>query len=476
MNILNSKEAFEAMMAGRNIMCRAVGELMDFDNLSQFPATIFAMPGYEFCIKVETMELAGITFAKPLTLDDVVEDQDIYIVYPDHISHVKFSRQCSKHFACVRNGFAQLDQENAVLQLEALGELFGRVICYPPVIDNVAKTKKKRSGKVKSDADQLNTPADSNTTVANIEKQPELEVVQPVEVAVQDPSVTTEVTVAEANELDETDPAILKVIEAIEKCGSDYELKGVERNLDSNQHKLTETEYKELKNRIAQKRELLLASKKPVTVDSLKKFAIQSEVCAAYIDQIKACTTTNELADLSSAIIADDKLNIDLQEQLCNQINEAANQLNQPKPNVEQSSENLSVTELQRLQHEAEKLVQNKAQDEEYQSLLTDLLDRASKANTPAEANALVGYTKTWTEEQRKPLIDAIHKRLVELNKADAQPSLAVRIQRAEDLTELDALEIDVSACDEVIQPRLMELIEQRRIQLDQIVATGEAS
>lgn len=465
MNILNSKEAFEAMMAGRNIMCRAVGELMDFDDLSQFPATIFAMPGYEFCIKVETMELAGITFAKPLTLDDVVEDQDIYIVHPDHISHVKFSRQCSEHFACVRNGFAQLDQENAVLQLEALGELFGRVICYPPVIDNVPKTKKKRSGKAKNDADNLNTPADSNTTVANIEKQPEPEVVQPIEVPVAQPT-----------ELDETDPAILKVIEAIEKCGSDYELKGVERNLDSNQHKLTETEYKELKNRIAQKRELLLASKKPVTVDSLKKFAMQSEACTAYIDQIKACTTTNELADLSSAIIADDNLNIDLQEQLCNQINEAANQLNQPKPNVEQPSENLSITELQRLQHEAEKLVQNKDQDEEYQSLLADLLDRASKANTPAEANALVGYTKTWTEEQRKPLIDAIHKRLVELNKADAQPSLAVRIQRAEDLTELDAVEIDVSACDEVIQPRLMELIEQRRIQLDQIVATGEAS
>lgn len=476
MNILNSKEAFDAMMAGRNIMCRAVGGLMDFDDLSQFPATIFAMPGYEFRIKVETMELAGITFTKPLTLDDVIEDQDIYIVYPDHISQVKFSRQCSEHFACVRNGFAQLDQENAVLQLEALGELFGRVICYPPVIDNVTKTKKKRSSKAKNDADQLNTPADSNTTVANIEKQPEPEVVSPIEVAVQDPSVTTEVPVAQPTELDETDPAILKVIEAIEKCGSEYVLKGVARNLDSNQHKLTETEYRELKNRIAQKRELLLASKKPATVDTLKKFAMQSEACTAYIDQIKACTTTNELADLSSAIIADDNLNIDLQEQLCNQINEAANQLNQPKPNVEQSSENLSVTELQRLQHEAEKLVQNKAQDEEYQSLLTDLLDRASKANTPAEANALVGYTKTWTEEQRKPLIDAIHKRLVELNKADAQPSLAVRIQRAKDLTELDALEIDVSACDEVIQPRLMELIEQRRIQLDQIVATGEAS
>ncbi|MFH7410575.1 hypothetical protein [Acinetobacter variabilis] len=482
MNILNSKEAFDAMMAGRNIMCRAVGELMDFDDLSQFPATIFAMPGYEFCIKVETMELAGITFAKPLKLEEVREGQDVYVIntYGSSIYVVEFGKMtCTALIESINNGFAQHDAENAKLQLQAISKVLGREKtgdCLVVRLGDEEKPKKKRSTKAKNDADQLNTPADSNTTVANIEKQPELEVVQPIEVAVQDPSVTTEVTVAEANELDETDPAILKVIEAIEKCGSDYELKGVERNLDSNQHKLTETEYKELKNRIAQKRELLLASKKPVTVDSLKKFAMQSEACTAYIDQIKACTTTNELADLSSAIIADDNLNIDLQEQLCNQINEAANQLNQPKPNVEQPSENLSVTELQRLQHEAEKLVQNKAQDEEYQSLLTDLLDRASKANTPAEANALVGYTKTWTEEQRKPLIDAIHKRLVELNKADAQPSLAVRIQRAEDLTELDALEIDVSACDEVIQPRLMELIEQRRIQLDQIVATGEAS
>ncbi|WP_228206909.1 hypothetical protein [Acinetobacter sp. LoGeW2-3] len=476
MKILNGKEAFEAMMAGRNIMCRAVGGLMDFDDLDRFPATIFAMPGYEFSIKVETMELAGITFAKPLTLDDVVEDQEIFIIHPDHVSLVKYSKQNGEYFACVRNGFAQADNKNAVLQLEAMGKLFGRVICYSPTIDNTGKTKKKRSTKAKSEADQTSIPAGPVNAVPNIEKLPEPEVPQPIEVVVQDPSVTTEVPAAQPAELDETDPAILKVIEAIEKCGSDYELKGVERNLDSNQHKLTETEYSELKNRIAQKRELLFASKKPVTVDSLKKFAIQSEACTAYIDQIKACTTTNELADLSSAIIADDKLNIDLQEQLCNQINEAANQLNQPKPKEEQPPENLSVAELQRLQHEAEKLVQNKAQDEEYQTLLTDLLDRAEKANTPAEANSLVRYTRAWTEEQRKPLLDAIHKRLVQLNDANEQPSLAVRIQRAEDLTELDSLEIDVSACDEVIQPRLMELIEQRRIELELPTEAGEAS
>lgn len=270
MNILNSKEAFDAMMAGRNIMCRAVGELMDFDDLSQFPATIFAMPGYEFCIKVETMELAGITFAKPLKLEEVREGQDVYVIntYGSSIYVVKFGKMtCTALIESINNGFAQHDAENAKLQLQAISKALGREKtgdCLVVRLGDEEKPKKKRSTKAKNDADQLNTPADSNTTVANIEKQPELEVVQPIEVAVQDPSVTTEVTVAEANELDETDPAILQVIEAINKCNSDYELQGVERNLDSNKYKLVEVEYEQLKQRINEKRESFFEAKQPV--------------------------------------------------------------------------------------------------------------------------------------------------------------------------------------------------------------------
>lgn len=270
MNILNSKEAFDAMMAGRNIMCRAVGELMDFDDLSQFPATIFAMPGYEFCIKVETMELAGITFAKPLKLEEVREGQDVYVIntYGSSIYVVEFGKMtCTALIESINNGFAQHDAENAKLQLQAISKVLGREKtgdCLVVRLGDEEKPKKKRSTKAKNDADQLNTPADSNTTVANIEKQPELEVVQPIEVAVQDPSVTTEVTVAEANELDETDPAILKVIEAINKCNSDYELQGVERNLDSNKYKLVEVEYEQLKQRINEKRESFFEAKQLV--------------------------------------------------------------------------------------------------------------------------------------------------------------------------------------------------------------------
>jgi len=210
MNILNSKEAFDAMMAGRNIMCRAVGELMDFDDLSQFPATIFAMPGYEFCIKVETMELAGITFAKPLTLDDVVEGQEIFLVYPNHIAHTQFTSLSGKYVECIKNGFAQMDQENAELQLQAIGKLLGRTIAYPLTIESHYKPeKKRRSRKAKEDTEQPGIPTGPDNAVPNIEKRPELEVVQSVEAIEQEATVNTEAPTETEEDSVETDPVKL---------------------------------------------------------------------------------------------------------------------------------------------------------------------------------------------------------------------------------------------------------------------------
>ena len=212
MKILNSKEAFEAMMAGRNIMCRAAGELMDFDDLSQFPATIFAMPGYEFCIKIETMELAGITFTKPLTLDDIVEDQEIFIIHPDHISQIKYSKQCMEYFKAVDNGFAQADKENAELQLVAMGELFGRMIVYPPTIDNTGKPKKRRSTKAKNETEQASIPAGPGDAVPDIEKQPEPELIQPIEAIEQEATINTETPVTEI-EADSVETDRVKLVE-----------------------------------------------------------------------------------------------------------------------------------------------------------------------------------------------------------------------------------------------------------------------
>lgn len=213
MKILNSKEAFEAMMAGRNIMCRAVGELMDFDDLDRFPATIFAMPGYEFCIKVETMELAGITFTKPLTLDDVVEGQEIFLVFPHCVVHTQFTSLSGKYVESVRYGFAQADQQNAELQLQAIGKLLGRDIPYPLTLESHYKPeKKRRSRKAKEDTEQPGIPAGPNNAVPDIEKQPEPEVVQPIEITVQEAIVNIEAPVTETEE-DSVETNSIKLVE-----------------------------------------------------------------------------------------------------------------------------------------------------------------------------------------------------------------------------------------------------------------------
>lgn len=143
--------------------------------------------------------------------------------------------------------------------------------------------------------------------------------------------------------------------------------------------------------------------------------------------------------------------------------------------NAEPVAETLSVDELKHLQEEAEKLVADKKladkTESDYNDLLNDLITRAENAIFPKEATSLTSYTKGWTEQQRKPLLNAIHKRLQELAPAETiielPPSLIVQIQNAKDLTELDCLEIEVSTRHIDIQPKLMGYVKQRRFELE---------
>lgn len=143
MNLLNSNEAFSALMAGKNIMCRAVGELMDFDDLNQFPATIFALPGYEFCIKRESLTLADIQFTKPVEPQDLENGQEIFIVMPTCILRTKYDPEHGDICLSVANGFAQLDAENAQLQLQAFGKTFGNMITEIEIKDGFSEKSKK---------------------------------------------------------------------------------------------------------------------------------------------------------------------------------------------------------------------------------------------------------------------------------------------------------------------------------------------
>ncbi|MDM9639056.1 hypothetical protein [Acinetobacter nosocomialis] len=307
-NLLTAAEAFAALQKGKTVLCRPSGDMLDFADLSEFPATVFAMSGYEYCIKPELIELAGIEFTKPLTPHDVMDEQEIYIVMPMRILRTKFDAENSEILCSVMNGFAQADAENAVLQLKALGATFGQAIDYVEVEDGFNEKPKKQRGK----------------------KDPQVKTVQ---------KVVTEKTT-----------------------------------------------------------EVIAEAKQP-TID--------------ITEQTNVTTSEDALAPAA----------------------------NDPKA------------------------------DPEYQKTLETLLQRVKESKTPAEVNAVYRYTRTWSDKQMEPLLQATHKRLTELSDQkpteSEPPSLMVQIQNAPDLTTLDALEIDVAARDPQIQPKLMGYVKKRRFELE---------
>ncbi|MDM1765788.1 MULTISPECIES: hypothetical protein [unclassified Acinetobacter] len=85
MDILNAKQAFEAMSSGQAVLCRAVGQLLDFGELSQFPATVFFGTDYEFCLAPRFMTIGQLDLEVPECIqgfDDLI-DAAMYYYAPN---------------------------------------------------------------------------------------------------------------------------------------------------------------------------------------------------------------------------------------------------------------------------------------------------------------------------------------------------------------------------------------------------------
>ncbi|MDQ9023349.1 hypothetical protein RFI02_19860, partial [Acinetobacter sichuanensis] len=85
MDILNAKQAFEAMSSGQDVLCRAVGQLLDFSELSQFPATVFFGADYEFCLAPRFMTIGQLDLEVPECIqgfDDLI-DAAMYYYAPN---------------------------------------------------------------------------------------------------------------------------------------------------------------------------------------------------------------------------------------------------------------------------------------------------------------------------------------------------------------------------------------------------------
>ncbi|MCU4328693.1 hypothetical protein KTG55_02645 [Acinetobacter pittii] len=125
-NIITAAEAFAALQKGKTVLCRPAGDMLDFADLDQFPASVFGKPDFEFCIKIETIELAGITFTKPLTVDELEVGAEVFVINPaGFIEKHVYQGVGYGIVTMVDGGFAQRDLDNARLQYEALCKLLG---------------------------------------------------------------------------------------------------------------------------------------------------------------------------------------------------------------------------------------------------------------------------------------------------------------------------------------------------------------
>ncbi|EXC28093.1 hypothetical protein [Acinetobacter sp. 809848] len=125
-NLLTASEAFAALQKGKTVLCRYADDMSDFEDLDQFTASVFGRPGFEFCLKIETIELAGITLTKPLTVDELEVGTEVFVINPAGFIEKHIYQGVGYGIVTmVDGGFAQRDLDNARLQYEALCKLLG---------------------------------------------------------------------------------------------------------------------------------------------------------------------------------------------------------------------------------------------------------------------------------------------------------------------------------------------------------------
>ncbi|MFY5845777.1 hypothetical protein ACOUEK_17830 [Acinetobacter baumannii] len=186
-NLLTASEAFAALQKGKTVLCRPIGDMLDFSDLDQFPASVFGKPDFEFCIKIETIELAGITFTKPLTIDEYEEGQDIFVIttYSPSIYVVNF--KTTALIESINSGFVQRDAENAKLQLKAFSKALGIEINNDLSVIRLGEEPKKQRGK--------KSKAEKPSEVISAETQPAIVITEQTNV-----TTSEDLLVPETNE------------------------------------------------------------------------------------------------------------------------------------------------------------------------------------------------------------------------------------------------------------------------------------
>lgn len=200
-NLLTAAEAFAALQKGKTVLCRPAGDVLDFSDLDQFPASVFGKPGFEFCIKIETIELAGITFTKPLTIEEYEEGQEVFVIstYSPSIYVVNF--KTTALIESINSGFVQRDAENAKLQLKAFSKALGIEINNDLSVIRLGEEPKKQRGK--------KSKAEKPIELISAEIQPTIVITEQTNV-----TTSEDLLVPETNE-PKVDPEYQKALDAL---------------------------------------------------------------------------------------------------------------------------------------------------------------------------------------------------------------------------------------------------------------------
>ena len=205
-NLLTAAEAFAALQKGKTVLCRYAGNGVlkadkSFSTLDQMPATVFGQPHYEFCIQLETIELAGITFTKPLTIEEYEEGQEVFVIstYSPSIYVVNF--KTTALIESINSGFVQRDAENAKLQLKAFQKALGIEINNDLSVIRLGEEPKKQRGK--------KSKAEKPSEVISAETQPTIVITEQTNI-----TTSEDLLVPETNE-PKVDPEYLKALDAL---------------------------------------------------------------------------------------------------------------------------------------------------------------------------------------------------------------------------------------------------------------------
>lgn len=417
-NILNAQEAFAALQKGKTVLCRYAGSGnlhadKNFSTLDQMPATVFVLPNYEFCVQVEMLELAGIKFTKPITVDDLDLGIELFIINPaGFIQKLTYQGIGDGVITMVDGGFVQRDLDNARLQYEALCKLLGgNAIKLAPVktieeLEAEIKTPKKRSPKKQNEASEVKPqPTHDVNDDTSLD-----DIIGPI--SAQSPNTNTNTADPELSVL--CDAFITEIDAAV----SDQDLKAIRTRINSNGD-LTEVESAELATRINLKSASFEKEQSPVPFEN---------IAAAAVAQAKK--VDEETQEREWTRFHNDKPYLDLG--------------NKSQYEIEYADLSAVVIHAQ-------------SSDE-----ANSVVEKTHHWTTDQRNPLLSLISKRLCELQEQSKVQP-----------KETPSLMVQIQNAPDLTTLDALEIDVSTRHPDIQPRLMGYVKKRRYELEQATSAA---